>query len=89
MGVASICIDASQTSFQLYAGGIYDEPSCSSFWVDHAVGCVGYGTEDGIDYWIVRNSWGSDWGEDGYIRMIRNKGDQCGEASTAVVPRVQ
>ena len=85
-GVASICIDASNWSFQMYSKGIYDESSCSSYNLDHAVNCVGYGSENGVDYWIVRNSWGTSWGENGYIRMIRNKNNQCGEASEAIVP---
>ena len=86
LGPASICIDASNWSFHLYAGGIYDEASCSAVNLDHAVICVGYGSENGTNYWIVRNSWGTGWGEAGYIRMIKDKGNQCGEASEAIVP---
>jgi len=85
-GVASIAIDASNWSFQLYSTGIYDEPQCSSYDLDHAVGCVGYGSENGINYWIVRNSWGTSWGEEGYIRMVKDKNNQCGEASEAIIP---
>ena len=85
-GPAAIAIDASHYSFQLYASGIYDEPSCSSSGLDHAVGCVGFGSENGINYWIVRNSWGESWGEKGYIRMVKDKNNQCGEASYALFP---
>jgi cathepsin L len=56
-GPACVAIDASNWSFQMYRGGIYDEPACSPYDLDHGVGCVGYG-EDGKKYWIVRNSWG-------------------------------
>ena len=87
-GPAAIAIDASHWSFQLYSGGIYDESSCSSYNLDHGVGCVGYGSEGSKNYWIVRNSWGTSWGEDGYIRMIKDKNNQCGEASMACIPTV-
>ena len=86
MGPASVCIDASNWSFQMYSTGIYDEPSCSSAFLDHAVGCVGYGTENGVNYWIIRNSWGTSWGEEGYIRMVKDKKNQCGAATSAIVP---
>ena len=86
MGPAAIAIDASHFSFQLYSQGIYDEPSCSPVMLDHGVGCVGYGTEGSTSYWIVRNSWGNGWGENGYIRMIKDKANQCGVATMATIP---
>jgi len=85
-GPISIAIDASHITFQLYFHGIYNEKRCSSTELDHAVGCVGYGTEDDKNYWIVRNSWGKHWGEKGYIRMIKDVNNQCGEATSACYP---
>jgi len=84
-GPIAIAIDASNWSFQMYSGGIYDEPACSSQNLDHGVGCVGFGKESGKAYWIVRNSWGEDWGEKGYIRMIKGS-NQCGEATMGSYP---
>jgi len=62
-----------------YSGGIYSGCSYSSnIALNHAVQLVGYGSEGGKDYWIVRNSWGTRWGEDGYIRLARDAKAQCG-----------
>lgn len=83
-GPASVCIDATAWSFQLYSGGIYDEKACSPEYLNHAVGCVGFGVEGDTKYWIVRNSWGKSWGENGYMRMIWLN-NQCGIASMAII----
>merc|ERR1711862_562907 len=83
--VVSIGIDASKQSFQFYHSGIYNEPECSSSNLDHSVAIVGYGTDDGTEFWVVKNSWGNWWGDDGYILMSRNKDNQCGVATNAMI----
>ncbi|KAM0881382.1 hypothetical protein ACQ4PT_032955 [Festuca glaucescens] len=72
----SVGICGSAQAFQLYSQGIFDGPCPTS--LDHAVLIVGYGSEGGKDYWIVKNSWGERWGMNGYMHMHRNTGTSSG-----------
>ncbi|WVZ25705.1 hypothetical protein V8G54_004249 [Vigna mungo] len=65
--------------FFFYTDGIYDGGNCSSpYGINHFVLIVGYDSVDGVDYWMVKNSWGKDWGMDGYIWIQRNTGNLGG-----------
>lgn len=83
-GPAAAVIDASLSTFQTYSSGIYDDESCSSVNVNHAVGVVGFGLQDSVPYWIIKNSMSTSWGENGYMRLIW-KENRCGISSLAIV----
>jgi C1A family cysteine protease len=84
----SIAIEADKSAFQMYKSGVLDSPFCGKQ-LDHGVLIVGYGTQKGVfgtkDYWIVKNSWGETWGEQGYINIVRGK-NMCGIAEQASYP---
>lgn len=73
IGPIAISVDAGWSG---YDSGIYPASDCGST-IDHGVVLVGYGTDEdlGMDYWLVRNSWGTDWGEGGYIRLERQSAE--------------
>jgi len=75
--------------FKLYQGGVLYNPICSMLRMNHAVLVVGYGYDDssGLRYWIVKNSWGTEWGDGGYIKVARDY-NMCGIASTAMYPLI-
>jgi len=80
----SIAVDAG-LGWQLYGGGVLK--NCKGKQLDHGVLAAGYGTDGGDDYWLVKNSWGKSWGEDGYIRLLRDM-DACGLADAASFPTI-
>ncbi|XP_048850332.1 digestive cysteine proteinase 1-like [Brienomyrus brachyistius] len=83
-GPVAVSIDASHRSFVFYSHGVYYEPACGNRTedLDHAVLAVGYGVLNGDPYWLVKNSWSTYWGNDGYILMSM-KDNNCGVATDA------
>ncbi|XP_074274072.1 oryzain alpha chain-like [Silene latifolia] len=69
----SVGIDSQARGFSDYSGGVYDG-GCGTY-LDHAVTAIGYGrdTASGKDYWLIKNSWGESWGENGYMRLLRDE----------------
>uniref|UniRef100_A0A3B4AF66 Cystein proteinase inhibitor protein salarin n=1 Tax=Periophthalmus magnuspinnatus TaxID=409849 RepID=A0A3B4AF66_9GOBI len=85
VGPISVAVHSSWPGFLHYKSGVLDDQACMGL-VDHGVLAIGYGTDGGRDYWLVKNSWGTSWGENGYIRIARNKRNMCGIASYGVYP---
>ncbi|KAJ6663430.1 hypothetical protein lerEdw1_009509 [Lerista edwardsae] len=88
-GPVSVSIDASHKTFSFYSSGVYYEPKCKNKKgeLDHAVLAVGYGVLQGELYWLIKNSWSTYWGNDGYILMSM-KDNNCGVATDATYPIV-
>ena len=94
IGPVSVAIQANLTSFRFYKSGVYQDPDCGDL-LDHGVLVVGYGTDQdqGLDYWIVKNSWSPNWGDNGYIKILRNneysESSMCGIAMQPSFPIVK
>jgi len=91
IGPVSVAIQANVSSFRFYKSGVYQDPECGDQ-LDHGVLVVGYGTDQDLDYWIVKNSWSPEWGDNGYIKILRNYANSdsgmCGIASQPSFPVV-
>ena len=87
----AVAIEADTRYFQSYSGGILDSASCGTS-LDHGVLAVGYGEENGQKYWLVKNSWGTTWGDKGYVKIARsdstNDAGICGIAMDPSFPSV-
>ncbi|KAG5676132.1 hypothetical protein PVAND_005983 [Polypedilum vanderplanki] len=83
-GPIIISIDHLHESFMRYSSGVYHESDCKKQF-SHAALLVGYGSENGKDYWLVKNSFGTTWGENGYFRIARNRKNNCEIATEPVI----
>lgn len=87
----SVAIEADTFYFQSYSSGVLTSDKCGTK-LDHGVLAVGYGTENGNDYWLVKNSWGTSWGDEGYVKIGRSDSTNdpgiCGIAMQPSYPTV-
>lgn len=88
IGPISVAMDASRPAFHSYRRGVYTDRTCSSRKLDHGVLAVGYGTYEGTPYFLVKNSWGESWGNEGYFMIERSSANMCGLATQASYPIV-
>ncbi len=89
-GPVSVTVEADTSVFQGYTGGILNSAACGTS-LDHAITAVGYGNQNGQNYYIVRNSWGASWGDAGYIMIAAVEGTAgiCGIQQTSVWPNMK
>jgi len=89
-GPVAVAIDASHPEFRFYSSGVYYQADCKNDVddLDHEVLAVGYGNYQGQDYWLVKNSWSTHWGNQGYVMMSRNRDNNCGIATQPNYPIV-
>lgn len=87
-GPVSVALDATSEDFKFLSEGILNNPVCSKTGVTHGVLVVGYGNDPdtGDAYWLIKNSFGVGWGDEGYGRITRNNNNHCGVASLASFP---
>jgi C1A family cysteine protease len=87
----AVAIEADTRYFQSYSSGILTSTSCGTT-LDHGVLVVGYGEENGQKYWLVKNSWGTSWGDKGYVKIARSESTNdegiCGIAMDPSFPSV-
>ena len=84
----SVSIEADKLCFQFYTEGIFANTKCGTS-LDHAVLTVGWGIENGTEYWVVKNSWNTTWGDQGYIRIAIVDGDgYCGVQMEPLYPNI-
>ena len=89
-GPVSVTVEADKMAFQGYTSGILNSAACGTQ-LDHAITAVGYGNRNGQSYYIVRNSWGPNWGDQGYIMIAAVEGTAgiCGIQQTSVWPNMR
>ena len=86
----SVSLEADQAVFQQYQSGIFNSSKCGDT-LDHATLLVGYGVENDVGYWIMKNSWGTGWGEEGYMRLEMVEGGKgiCGIQVEPLYPKLK
>jgi C1A family cysteine protease len=91
VGPVSVAIEADTRTFQLYTSGVLTSSACGTN-LDHGVLVVGYGEEANVEYWLVKNSWGTSWGDKGYVKIERSDSTKdagiCGIAMEPSFPVV-